>query len=142
MPVPTRGELKKFCEIDDWEQLPTTDHYRYRKTLDNGDILSTKVSMGSNGDPAFNDPSLWSHVRRHQLGLDSEDEFWETLKTGNPPSRGEPEPEPEPPKPSLPTWLADYLIWRMGTAEEDVLELSEEEAVELYEKHIKGEIPN
>jgi hypothetical protein len=38
---------KRFCENDGWELYKTTDHYYYRKLLSNGEVLYTKVSMGS-----------------------------------------------------------------------------------------------
>lgn len=40
-------EHKRFCEKDGWELYKTTDHYHYRKKLANGDVLKTRVSMGS-----------------------------------------------------------------------------------------------
>jgi len=135
MPAPTKDELKRFCEIDGWEELKTTDHWRYKKTLDNGDILRTRVSLGRG--PACDDPALWHRIWRHQLALESEDEFWETLRTRNPPARGAPKPPPR--EPSMPTWLADYLLYRMGRSEEEVFGLSEEEAKELYLRDIRGQ---
>ncbi len=45
--MPSWKELKRFCDRDGWELYKTTDHYFYRKRLANGDILFTKVSMGS-----------------------------------------------------------------------------------------------
>lgn len=38
---------KRFCEIDGWELYKKTDHYYYRKSLPNGEMLITKVSMGN-----------------------------------------------------------------------------------------------
>lgn len=108
MPVPDKSDLKRFCEIDGWEETDpnSPDHHRYKTTLDTGEILRTRVSHGRS--PACDDPALWHRIRRHRLGLESEDEFWETARTGSPPTRGAPEPEPH--EPSIPAWLADYLI--------------------------------
>ena len=78
-------------------------------------------------------------VWRLQLGLESEEAFWETLRTGDPPARGVPQPEPR--EPSMPTWLADYLIHRMGREEDEVLGMSEKEAMQLYVHYIQGEAP-
>lgn len=138
MPVPTKEELTRFCKIDGWDEVKTTDHHRYKKTLDSGEILRTRVSLGRGS--ACDDPALWSRIWRFQLGLESEDEFWDTLRSGEPPERGTPSPEPQ--EPSMPTWLVDYLIHRMGRAEEEVLEMSEENAMELYMRDIQPEQPS
>ena len=45
--MPRWKELKRFCEKDGWELYKDTDHYFYRKKLENGDVLYTKVSKGS-----------------------------------------------------------------------------------------------
>ncbi len=136
MPVPDKRDLKRFCEIDGWEETNpnSPDHHRYRKTLDSGEILRTRVSHGRGA--ACDDPALWHRIWRHQLGLESEDEFWEALRTGDPPLRGAPEPEPR--EPSMPSWLADHLIHRTGRSEDEVLALSEEEAMVLYLREIGG----
>jgi hypothetical protein len=122
MPVPTKRDVKRFCEIDGWEELSRTEHHRYKRTLNNGEILRTRVSFGSGS--AFDDPRLWQRVWRVQLGLESEAEFWETLRTGEPPRRGTPLEKAR--EPGMPAWLFEYLIHRMGRDENDVLEMSEE----------------
>lgn len=43
----TWKELKRYCENDGWELKKVTDHYFYTKTLEDGSILRTRVSMGS-----------------------------------------------------------------------------------------------
>lgn len=45
--MPSWKELKRYCENDGWILYKETDHFYYRKTLDDGSILRTKVSMGS-----------------------------------------------------------------------------------------------
>lgn len=125
MPVPTKDDLKRFCEIDGWTELRRTDHHRCKKTLDNGEILRTRVSFGKG--TAFDDPRLWQRVWRVQLGLESEDQFWETLRTGEPPQRGAPQEKPR--EPGMPAWLFEYLVHRMGREEDEVLEMSEEQAM-------------
>ncbi len=66
--MPRWKELKRFCENDGWECYKTTDHYYFRKVLPNGDILYTKVSMGS-GEIS---PHLWRHIRTRQLNVTQE----------------------------------------------------------------------
>lgn len=66
--MPSWKELKRFCEHDGWELYKTTDHYFYRKRLANGDVLRTKVSMGS-GQIGTN---LWAEILKRQLKVDQE----------------------------------------------------------------------
>lgn len=61
--MPRWRELKMFCDRDGWELYKDTDHYFYRKILDNGDILRTKVSKGS-GEIHYH---LWQEILRKQL---------------------------------------------------------------------------
>lgn len=135
MPIPDKSDLRRFCELDGWEQRPTTDHHRYTKELPDGTILRTKVSLGRG--QVCDDPALWSRIWRHQLQLESEEQFWEVLQSREPVPRGEPQPEPQ--QPRMPAWLFDYLIYRVELDEDKALGLSEEEAMEIYMEHIKGE---
>jgi hypothetical protein len=66
--MPSWKELKRFCDRDGWELYKTTDHYFYRKRLVNGDILFTKVSMGSGQIGT----RLWAEILRRQLKVDQE----------------------------------------------------------------------
>ena len=45
--MPGWKDLKRFCEKDGWELYKTTDHFFYRKRDENGNLLRTKVSMGT-----------------------------------------------------------------------------------------------
>ena len=56
--MPTWKELKRFCEKDDWKLYKSTDHYYYRKHMDNGVLKRTKVSRGSKEIPGF----LWKNI--------------------------------------------------------------------------------
>jgi len=64
--MPSWKDLKRFCERDGWELYKQTDHYFFRKTLKNGDILRTKVSMGS-GQIGNH---LWAEILKRQLKVD------------------------------------------------------------------------
>lgn len=66
--MPSWRELKRFCERDGWELYKQTDHYYYRKRLENGDILRTKVSMGSGQIGS----KLWALILKKQLKVDQE----------------------------------------------------------------------
>ncbi|MBQ3653783.1 MAG: hypothetical protein II954_05145 [Synergistaceae bacterium] len=66
--MPTWRELKRFCDNDGWECYKITDHYFYRKRLPNGDVLRTKVSMGSGEIKS----GLWQGIRSRQLQVTQE----------------------------------------------------------------------
>jgi hypothetical protein len=61
--MPKWRDLKRFCERDGWELYKQTDHYFYRKFLDNGDILRTKVSMSTGEIPS----GTWQQILKKQL---------------------------------------------------------------------------
>ncbi|MGH2861394.1 MAG: hypothetical protein ACRDLT_07790 [Solirubrobacteraceae bacterium] len=130
MPIPDKKDLRRFCELDGWEETEAVspDHDRYRKKLDDGGILRTKVSHGRG--PVCDDIALWTRIWRHQLGLESEDEFWEVLKTRKHAPRGQPTGEPT--GEALDAWLFEFLVNVVGLSENEVLALSSEAAMELY----------
>jgi hypothetical protein len=134
VPVPDKKDLRRFCELDGWEQTEASrpDHDRYRKTLENGDILRTRVSHGRG--PACDDPALWNRIWRHQLALASEAEFWEVLRTRRPADRGAPPAAPQ--QPGMPAWLFEFLVNVIGLPENDVLNMTEDEAMQRYMRHI------
>lgn len=128
MPQPRYSDLRRFCEIDGWEEVTkgrrAPDHTRYRKILDDGRILRTKVSHGRG---SIEDPSLWKRIWRDQLGLENEGQFWEALSTRKPVARGPSRPGP-PAGPSKPGWLVNSLIFVVGLSDEEVSAMSEEDA--------------
>lgn len=128
MPQPRHSDLRRFCEVDGWEETTkgrhNPDHTRYRKVLDDGRVLRTKVSHGRG---SIDDPSLWKRIWRDQLALGSEDEFWETLRVKRPVDRSAAPPAP-PSGPSKPGWLVNSLIFTAGLSEGEVTKLSVEEA--------------
>lgn len=136
MPIPEKRQLRRFCELDGWDETEakSPDHHRYRKKLDNGDILRTKVSMGRG--PVCDDPGLWNRIWRHQLALASEAEFWKVLRTGTPARRGEPEAAPAE---TIDAWLFEFLTNVLAMTEDEVLELTAESAMQLYLERVSGQ---
>jgi hypothetical protein len=134
LPPPSFEDLRRFCEIDGWEELRrvrggTGDHRRYRKVLVDGTILRTRVSHG-HGE--IGDPGLWTRIWRDQLGLETEDAFWQALRDGRPVNRGGAAAEP-PTGPSIPGWIVAGLI-RAGRSEAEVRGLTTVEARQLLEE--------
>ncbi len=66
--MPRWKELKRFCDNDGWELYKETDHYYYRKRMQDGNILYTKVSKGS-GEIHH---KMWLNIRNHQLKVTQE----------------------------------------------------------------------
>jgi hypothetical protein len=129
MPQPKFSDIQRFCEIDGWEATKsargkTGDHYRYRKVLADGTVLRTRTS---HSDQQIGDPGLWSRIWRHQLGLSSEEQFWDALSSGDPVDRSTEEPA-APEGPTLPGWLFQKLVMVVGLPEAEVMEMSEEQA--------------
>lgn len=134
MARPRWSDLRRFCEIDGWEQRGRTrggtgDHFRYRKVLDDRRVLRTKASHGND---EIGDQTLWHHILRDQLELESEEEFWEALRTGEPVARVRAEPA-RPTGPSMPTWVVSGLL-RAGVAEAEIRQMSPEEARQRLEQ--------
>ncbi len=128
MPQPKFSDIRRFCEIDGWEQLSrsgggTGDHWRYRKVLDDGTVLRTRAS---HSDEQIGDRGLWQRIWKHQLGLESEEQFWEALRSGQPVLRATGE-EAAPKGPSVPAWIVQGLL-RAGVPETEVRRLDADEA--------------
>ena len=58
--MPSWKELKRFCDRDEWELFKDTDHYFYRKSMDDGSLKRTKVSKGTGEIPE----NLWKEILR------------------------------------------------------------------------------
>lgn len=131
-PVST-ADLHEFCRIDGWYDADvaagrsTGDHVRYRRVLGNGEVLRTKVSHGSHeigGD-------LLRHVLREQLRV-TEEQFWETLRTGEPPVR--PEDVKPPARAGIPLWLVRRLREQVGLPETEIADLDEHAARAVWDE--------
>lgn len=125
---PKFSDIRRFCELDGWEERGrarggTGDHCRYRKVLDDGTVLRTRAS---HSDEQIGDPGLWQRIWKQQLGLESEEQFWETLRTGDPVVRGR-ATEERPAGPSIPAWIVQGLV-RAGVPEAAIRQLDADEA--------------
>lgn len=138
--MPTFRDLKTYLERDGgWEEIPNLargrrrvgDHWRYRKILPEGTILRTKVSHAL-GDEIG--PDLLSHIVRDQLRT-TMDHFRDLL-AGRATDEGAPaEEETEP----IPGWLVARLLYTVGVPEEEVRQMSHDEARARWERFTRGE---
>lgn len=67
--MPKWRELKRYLEKDNWELYKDTDHYFFRKVLDDGTMLRTRVSKGSGEIPK----KLWQEIMKRQLKITQEE---------------------------------------------------------------------
>ncbi len=134
---PTWNDIRRFCEVENWDQVYKTrgakrgDHDRFRKVLPDGKTLRTRASHGND---EIGDPGLVNEIIRRQLQV-TRDEFWDAVDNGNPPVRSRPkrqEPEDEDPAHSLEDWLAVHLTAVAGMPTEEVASLTPDEAMERY----------
>lgn len=61
--MPRWKDLRNYCERDGWELYKETDSCFYRKVLEDGTVLRTKVSKGSGEIHCH----LWREVLQKQL---------------------------------------------------------------------------
>lgn len=67
--MPQWKELRRYCENDGWELYKNTDHAYYRKVMDDGTVLRTKVSNSSGEIPKL----LWKDILKRQLQTTQEE---------------------------------------------------------------------
>lgn len=128
-PAPTRRDHLRFCEIEGWSLVRSgagkrsSHHATYELELPDGRILRTRISRPP--DRTGYGTALWSHILRDQLQT-SPEEFWQCLRTGEPPARGT-RPAPQH---AIPTDLAHLLKNRVGLSDEELAEMSRQAAIE------------
>lgn len=130
-PPASREDHDAFCTTEGWTLVrgasgrPVKHHRTYELTLWNGRILRTRISRPV--DRSQYAPSMWSHILREQLEVDSV-AFWACVRDGLRPDRGE--AKPAQPKKTMPLFLLRELQ-RLGIAESRILTLDAGEAAAL-----------
>lgn len=66
--MPKWKDLKRFCDNDGWDLYKDTDHYYYRKIMEDGSIKRTKVSKSSS---EIHD-KMWKEILKKQLQVTKE----------------------------------------------------------------------
>jgi hypothetical protein len=128
-PTPTRQDHQKFCEIEGWHPVRSargrtgTHHPTYELALPDGQVLRTRISHPP--DRSTYGPAIWRHILRDQLDV-TEEVFWDCVRNGVKPSRGEPE---TPAADSIPAEVVHMLLTRVRLAESDVARMTREEAI-------------
>ena len=129
MRTPTWEEVEEFCRKDGWEQVRSTDHTFFHKTLADGTALETHSSFS--GQKTMS-PGRFQSILRNQLRVSQED-FWATLRTGKPAPRPGAPISPEPP--AHPDWVVRVLQDDLGMPDEAIAHLAPDEARRLVEEY-------
>lgn len=136
MRLPTYRELRRFVEVEGWTDRDKAsgkkkgDHHRYTLVTPMGKALFTRISHGSG---QVQNPDLFAHILRDQLHVTAE-QFWEAVDRSNPPKRPSPSPAVAGGGPALDGKLIWNLLKKVGLSQEDVAKLSQDEAVEIWQK--------
>lgn len=127
----TREDHDRFCSREGWvltrgaTGTPVKHHRTYELTLWDGRILRTRISRPV--DKSDYAPSMWSHILRRQLEVTAP-VFWNCVKNGVLPERGE--PSQRHPKESVPLYLRNALH-ELGVSDEEILDLDATGAASL-----------
>lgn len=103
MRTPTYGEIEAFCRSDGWHEVRSTKHIFFEKRLQDGRVLQTHRS--SSTDKTMS-PGRFKAILATQLEV-SADDFWETLRTGDPAPRPS---APPPPPDTVPLYAVRVLM--------------------------------
>lgn len=132
MRQPTLKELRRFVEVEGWEDKDARsgkskgDHHRYVFTTPAGERLYTKISHGKD---EIRSPKLFTIILKDQLCID-EEQFWNAVDNGVKPKRPMPESIEE--RAGIDAKLAGNLINKVGMAQKDLVGLSQTEAVKIW----------
>ena len=134
--VASRREHQRFCEIEGWAEVlnargkPTQHHITYELLLGDGQIMRTRISRPANTDRYGK--SLWSHILDDQLHVTIE-EFWECVDNKNSPKRSAVLDKPD--TAVLPANLAYQLVHTLQLTNEQIAQLTLDDAVRLMTEH-------
>ena len=134
MRLPTYKELKRFVEVEGWEdkdkvsQKKKGDHHRYTFVTPTGEILYTRIS---HGNEEIHSLDLFKHILREQLQID-ESQFWAAVNKGIKPKR--PTPTTAPQQQGIDAKLARNLITKVGLSHADLSEMTETDAISIWNK--------
>lgn len=122
MRTPTWAEVEEFLRADRWEEVRSTGHAFFRKTLADGRLLQTHRSFSSAKTMS---QGRFRLLLRTQLEC-SPEAFWRTLRTGRPVQRPSSLPARDP---GHPVWAVRVLRDRMHMTEDEILALPPNEVV-------------
>lgn len=139
MRLPTNKELKRFVEVEGWENKDqkahkkTGDHFRNVFTTPTGERLFTRVSHGSG---QIGNPDLFASILRDQLCID-EKQFWNAVDKGVRPVR--PSHAQVKHEDALDAKLARKLISKVGLKSEELIGMNAHKAQKIWQEWLISE---
>lgn len=137
MPLPTNKQLRRFVEVEGWQDKDKAsnkkkgDHHRYTFVTPRGEMLYTRISHGRD---EIRNPDLFAHILRDQLQID-EEQFWAAVNNGIKPKR--PSATLETPTDGIDYKLANNLIKKVGLKPQDLVGMSQDRAVKLWNNWLR-----
>ncbi len=141
MRLPTLKELRRFVEVEGWEdkdkksEKKRGDHHRYVFTTPTGERLYTKVSHGKD---EIHSPGMFANILQNQLCID-ETQFWNAVDRGVKPKRPTPIVSQE--SSGIDVKLARNLITKVGMEPKNLVGVSQEEAVMIWNQWLTSGAP-
>ena len=141
MRLPTYQKLIRFVDVEGWEDRDKKvgkkkgNHHRFVFTTPTGERLYTRVSHGKG---QINNPDLFQHILRDQLGID-ETQFWAAVDRGEKPVR--PSHVLVQASGALDAKLVRNLIAKVKVSPGQLVGMSEAEAISLWQKWLTTNIP-
>jgi hypothetical protein len=132
----SRADHYRFCRIEGWEEVRNSrgQEVRHHITLElelaDGRIPRTRISRPANNTTYG--PRLWSTILKEQLAI-SEDEFWACVDDKQLPDRGSAGSQLS--ARALPAQLVFQLLHDVGLPEEQVAQMTLEEATAMMVEH-------
>lgn len=142
MRLPTYKELKRFVEVEGWEDKDEKankkkgDHHRYIFTTPMGERLFIRISHGRD---QIQDPDLFAQILRDQLCID-EDQFWKVIDKGIRPTR--PSPALSVRADAIDAKLARNLLDKVGMQPSQLVGISQSKAVEIWQEWLTTSVPS
>ena len=138
MRLPTFKELKRYVEVEGWEdkdalsQKKKGDHHRYVFTTPTGERLYTRIS---HGNEQIYSQELFGAILRDQLRID-EAQFWGAVDKGIKPLR--PKLATTPQHEGIDAKLARNLITKVGMSPADLAGIDQSDAVKIWNEWLSS----
>jgi hypothetical protein len=133
---PTRDDHRRFCVVEGWTEIRNArgkavrHHETYELSLPDRAVLRTPISRPP--DRTTYDPAMWRHILGEQLKVTDED-FWACVLKGERPDRGIGKAQDS--RESIPVSLVHQLLHEVRLSEEEVAQMSREQAVARMQQH-------
>jgi hypothetical protein len=126
--TPDWSQLETFFRADGWTEVRRSNHVHWEKVLPHQTLRSHR-SFASDKTMS---PGRFRSILSLQLKV-SEEQFWETVRTGKPATRPGQDLQPAPK--SLPLWLHAALREEVGLTDAQFVDLDESRALQMLGKH-------